>query len=63
MVERSVKMDNKDLRILKKYNENPMEIEEIIYKHTEILECVVVGKEDTYNSEEIIAVCVKNSPA
>lgn len=50
----------KDLIIKGGINIVPMEIEEVIYKHAEILECVVVGREDSINGEEIVAVCVKN---
>ena len=38
----------------------PMEIEEVIYKHSEVLECVVVGREDSIHGEEVVAVCVTN---
>jgi len=50
----------KDLIIKGGINIVPMEIEEVIYKHTEILECVVVGREDSIHGEEVVAVCVKN---
>ena len=35
-----------------------MEIEEVIYKHPEIHECVVVGKNNKIFGEEIVAVVV-----
>jgi long-chain acyl-CoA synthetase len=50
----------KDLIIKGGINIVPMEIEEVIYKHSEILECVVVGREDSIHGEEVVAVCVKN---
>ena len=50
----------KDLIIKGGINIVPMEIEEVIYKHSEILECVVVGREDSFHGEEVVAVCVKN---
>jgi len=50
----------KDLIIKGGINIVPMEIEEVIYKHSEILECVVVGKEDSVHGEEVVAVCVTN---
>lgn len=49
----------KDLIIKGGINIVPMEIEEVIYKHTEVLECVVVGRENRIHGEEIVAVCVK----
>ena len=36
-----------------------MEIEEVIYKHSGILECVVVGRDHSIHGEEVVAVCVK----
>ena len=51
----------KDLIIKSGINIVPMEIEEIIYQHDEILECVVVGLKDKFQGEEIVAVCVKSS--
>ncbi len=50
----------KDLIIKGGINIVPMEIEEVIYKHSEILECVVVGREDSIHGEEVVAVCVTN---
>jgi len=50
----------KDLIIKGGINIVPMEIEEVIYKHSEILECVVVGREDNIHGEEVVAVCVTN---
>jgi len=48
----------KDLIIKGAINIVPMEIEEVIYKHPEIHECVVVGRNNKIFGEEIIAVVV-----
>ena len=48
-----------DLIIKGGINIVPMEIEEVIYKHSGILECVVVGRDHSIHGEEVVAVCVK----
>lgn len=48
----------KDLIIKGGINIVPMEIEEILYKHNQVHECVVVGKEDRVIGEDIVAVVV-----
>jgi acyl-CoA synthetase (AMP-forming)/AMP-acid ligase II/fructose-1,6-bisphosphatase/inositol monophosphatase family enzyme len=48
----------KDLIIKGGINIVPMEIEEVIYKHDQVHECVVVGKEDNLIGEDIVAVVV-----
>ena len=37
-----------------------MEIEEVVHKHPNILECVVIGKTDKIHGEEIALVAVKS---
>ncbi len=49
---------SKDLIIKGGINIVPMEIEEVIYKHDNVLECCVVGKKNKIVGEEIIAVIV-----
>lgn len=53
----------KDLIIKGGINIVPMEVEEVFYKHPQVHECVVVGKEDKIVGEDIVAVVVpkKNS--
>ena len=53
----------KDLIIKGAINIVPMEIEEVIYKHPKILECVVVGKIDKIHGEDVALVAVKNGKA
>jgi len=53
----------KDLIIKGGINIVPMEVEEVIYSHSEVSECVVVGKIDELYGEEIIAVIVKTKDA
>ncbi len=48
----------KDLIIKGGINIVPMEIEEVIYTHDQVHECVVVGKEDNFIGEDIVAVVV-----
>jgi len=48
----------KDLIIKGAINIVPMEIEEVIYMHAEVHECVVVGKNNPIFGEEIVAVIV-----
>jgi len=48
----------KDLIIIGGINVIPMEIEEILYHHPEVLECAVVGKQNNLHGEAIIAVVV-----
>jgi acyl-coenzyme A synthetase/AMP-(fatty) acid ligase/glyceraldehyde-3-phosphate dehydrogenase/erythrose-4-phosphate dehydrogenase len=50
----------KDLIIKSGINIVPMEIEEVIYEHPSILECVAVGKDSQIFGEEIVVVAVKN---
>lgn len=48
----------KDLIIKGGINIVPMEVEEVFYKHPEVHECVVVGKEDKMVGEDVVAVVV-----
>ena len=48
----------KDLIILGGINIVPMEIEEVLYNHLNVLECAVVGKKNDLHGEEIVAVIV-----
>lgn len=48
----------KDLIIKGGINIVPMEVEEVFYKHPEVHECVVVGKEDKMVGEDTVAVVV-----
>ena len=50
----------KDLIIKSGINIVPMEIEEVVHKHPNILECVVIGKTDKIHGEEIALVAVKS---
>ena len=50
----------KDLIIKGGINIVPMEIEEVIYQHPKILECVVVGKIDKIHGEDVALVVVKS---
>jgi acyl-coenzyme A synthetase/AMP-(fatty) acid ligase len=50
----------KDIIIKGAINIVPMEIEEVIHEHPEVLECVVVGKRDNIHGEDVAAVVVKN---
>ena len=38
----------------------PMEIEEVVHEHPNILECVVVGKLDKIHGENVVLVAVKS---
>ena len=51
----------KDLIIKGGINIVPMEIEEVFYKHDQVHECVVVGKEDKIVGENIVAVVVPHN--
>jgi long-chain acyl-CoA synthetase len=52
----------KDLIILSGINIVPMEVEEVIYGHPDVLECAVVGINSKIHGEEIVVVIVtKNS--
>ncbi len=48
----------KDLIIKGGINIVPMEVEEVFYKHPQVHECVVVGKEDKIIGEDVVAVVV-----
>ncbi len=50
----------KDLIIKGGINIVPMEIEEVVHEHPNILECVVVGKLHKIHGEDVVLVAVKN---
>jgi long-chain acyl-CoA synthetase len=50
----------KDIIIKGAINIVPMEIEEVVYEHPGVLECVVVGKIDEIHGEDVAIVIVKN---
>ena len=50
----------KDLIIKGGINIVPMEIEEVVHEHPNVLECAVVGKDHEIFGEDIVLVAVKN---
>lgn len=52
----------KDLIIKGGINIVPMEVEEALYKHANVHECVVVGEQSELYGEEVVAVVVAKSP-